>query len=68
MTPEDIAEWKRSVDLATVLHLDIETFYLFAPSHVGGVHRGHADILRGECDEVTADRVLTFTSPSARAG
>src|SRR2546426_9914701 len=30
MTPEDMAELKRQIDLATVLHLDIETFYLFA--------------------------------------
>ena len=30
MTPEDMAEWKRQIDLATVLNLDIETFYLFA--------------------------------------
>jgi hypothetical protein len=30
MTPEDMAEVKRQVDLAAVLHLDIETFYLFA--------------------------------------
>jgi hypothetical protein len=30
MTSEDMAEWKQSTDLTTVLHLDIETFYLFA--------------------------------------
>ena len=30
MTPEDVVAWKHTADLATVLHLDIETFYLFA--------------------------------------
>jgi len=30
MTPEDMVAWKQTADLATVLHLDIETFYLFA--------------------------------------
>ena len=30
MTPEDMAEWKRTIDLGTVLHLDIEAFYIFA--------------------------------------